>query len=169
MNHRGSATALPVGALLWLLSCVHSQAQIPDAIAEPGAVQIGEYHAEGAQIYECKADASGKLSWQFREPIASLIASGKTVGRHYAGPTWELADGSAVVGKLAGRAPGASSKDIPWLKLSGASERGHGQLTGTTTIQRINTNGGAADGPCDREGQFLSVPYSADYRFLKKS
>jgi Protein of unknown function (DUF3455) len=42
-------------------------------------------HAEGAQIYECKVN-SGKLVWQFREPIAALIADGKTVGRHYAGP-----------------------------------------------------------------------------------
>jgi Protein of unknown function (DUF3455) len=55
-------------------------------------------HAEGAQIYECKANSGGKVVWQFREPIAALIADGKTVGRHYAGPSWEVADGSAVTG-----------------------------------------------------------------------
>ena len=38
-------------------------------------------HAEGAQVYECKADAAGKLAWQFREPVATLIVDGKTVGR----------------------------------------------------------------------------------------
>ncbi len=35
-------------------------------------------------------------SWTFREPIATLLDDGKTVGRHYAGPNWEDNDGSAV-------------------------------------------------------------------------
>src|SRR5712671_2030591 len=85
------------------------RAQIPDAIAAAGGeAQMVTLHAEGAQIYECKADASGKLIWQFREPIATLMLDGKTVGRHFAGPGWELADGSAVTGKMSGRAPGAN-------------------------------------------------------------
>src|ERR1700704_1915263 len=102
------------------------------------------------------------------EPIATLLVDGKTVGRHFAGPGWELADGSAVTGKIAGRAAGATSKDIPLLKLDAASHRGSGQLTGVTTIQRLNTKGGVAEGPCEAAGTFLSVPYSADYTFLKK-
>ena len=53
-------------------------------------------HAEGAQVYECKADSDGKLAWQFREPVATLILDGKTMGRHFAGPSWELADGSSL-------------------------------------------------------------------------
>ena len=48
------------------------------------------------------------------------------------------------------------------------SQRGKGQLTGTTTIQRINTKGGTAEGACDTSGAFQSVPYSADYTFLTK-
>ncbi len=88
-------------------------AQVPDAIAARGEALVATMHAEGAQVYECKADAAGKLAWQFREPIATLLSDGKTVGRHYAGPNWELADGSAVVGKVAARAPGATPKDIP--------------------------------------------------------
>ena len=118
-------------------------------IATPGETLVATIHAEGAQVYECKADASGKLSWQFREPIATLLVDGKTVGRHYAGPNWELADGSAVVGKVAGRAPGATAKDIPLLKLEVTSQRGTGRLTGVTTIQRLNTKGGVAEGPCE--------------------
>ena len=62
---------------------------------------VATIHAQGAQVYECNADAAGKLVWQFREPIATLIVDGKTVGRHYAGPNWEMADGSAVVAKVA--------------------------------------------------------------------
>ena len=99
-------------------------------------------HAQGAQVYECRADKDGKLAWAFREPIASLFLDGKTVGRHYAGPNWEHMDGSAVVAKAAGNAPGATPKDIPWLKLAVTSHRGKGVLSGITTIQRINTSGG---------------------------
>jgi hypothetical protein len=143
-------------------------AQSPEAIAVPGETLIATFHAEGAQLYECKADGSGKLAWQFREPIATLLADGKTVGRHYAGPSWELADSSAVAGKVASRAPGASAADIPLLKLEVTAQRGTGQLTGVTTVQRLNTRGGTADGACATAGAFLSVPYSADYTFFRR-
>ena len=104
----------------------------------------------------------------FREPIATLLLDGKTVGRHYAGPNWEHSDGSAVVGKAIANAPGAAPKDIPWLKLEVTSHRGSGILSGVTTVLRINTVGGKLDGGCDRPGSFQSAPYSADYVFLRK-
>jgi len=144
-------------------------AQLPAAIAAPGETAVVTLHAQGAQIYECKACADGKLAWQFREPIATLFLDGKTIGRHYAGPNWEHIDGSAVVGKAAGSALGATEKDIPWLKLAVSTSRGNGILSGITTVQRINTQGGNAHGACDKEGVFLSVAYAADYVFLKKS
>lgn len=146
-----------------------ASAEVPDAIAAPGELLIATIHAQGAQVYECKADAAGKLAWQFREPVATLLKDGKTVGRHYAGPNWELADGSAVIGKVAGRAPGASANDIPLLKLDVTSRRGTGGLAGVTTIQRLNTKGGVAEGPCATAGAFLSVPYAADYAFYEKA
>jgi hypothetical protein len=151
-----------------VLPLAAARAQVPDAIAAPGETLVATIHAEGAQIYECKADAAGKLAWQFREPIATLLVDGKTVGRHYAGPNWELTDGSAVVGKVSGRAPGASPRDIPLLRLEATSHRGTGQLSGITSIQRLNTRGGVAEGSCETAGTFLSVPYSADYAYLKK-
>jgi hypothetical protein len=146
----------------------NASAQVPAAIAAPGESTVATFHAEGAQVYECKAGADGKLAWAFREPIATLVLDGKTVGRHYAGPNWEHMDGSAVVGKVAGNAPGKTASDIPWLKLDVASQRGSGTLTGVTTVQRINTQGGVHTGACDKAGTFLSAPYSADYVFLKK-
>jgi hypothetical protein len=142
---------------------------LPDAIAAPGETVVLSVHAEGAQVYECKAAADGKLAWAFREPVATLLSEGKTVGRHYAGPNWELADSSAVVGKVIGNAPGATANDIAWLKLEVASRRGSGVLTPVTTVQRINTHGGKLDGSCDKAGEFKSAPYSADYVFLRKN
>jgi hypothetical protein len=143
-------------------------AELPAAIAAPGEIIVLTVHAEGAQVYDCKAGADGKLAWAFREPIATLMADGKTVGRHYAGPNWEDIDGSAVTGKAAGNAPGATANDIPWLKLEVTAHRGNGVLTPVTTVQRINTSGGKLDGACDKAGATKSAPYSADYVFLKK-
>ena len=55
------------------------------------------------------------------------------------------------------------------LKLEVSSRRGAGLLADVTTIQRLNTKGGTAEGACKTAGTFLSVPYSADYAFHKKA
>ncbi len=163
---------MPALALTGLTSAalLHAAAlaEVPDAIAAPGEMLVATVQAVGAQVYECKANAAGKLVWQFREPIATLFLAGKTVGRHYAGPNWEMTDGSVVSAKVAARAPAANPHDIPLLKLDVASRRGAGQLADVTTIQRINTRGGVAEGTCDQAGAFLSVPYTADYVFYRK-
>jgi Protein of unknown function (DUF3455) len=141
---------------------------LPESIQAPGEKVLMTIYAEGAQVYDCKAGADGKLSWTFREPIATLIQDGKTVGRHYAGPHWELMDGGIVQGKVTGRAPGAAVTDIPLLKLEVAARKGQGALTEATTIQRINTRGGQLEGTCLTAGAYRSVAYSTDYVFLKK-
>jgi hypothetical protein len=151
-----------------LLSAAAAETPLPGAIAAPGEATVLTVHAEGAQVYDCKAGSDGKLAWAFREPIATLMADGKTVGHHYAGPNWEHIDGSAVVGKVAGNAPGATANDIAWLKLDVVSHRGSGILTPVTTVQRINTQGGSLQGACDKAGATHSAPYSADYVFLRK-
>src|SRR6266852_3046012 len=127
---------------IWISAAIMSAAAIvpalaqslPDAIAAKGETTVLTVHAEGAQVYDCKAGEGGKLSWQFREPIATLIADGKTVGRHYVGPTWEHADGSRVAGKPVGRTNGATQRDIPWLKLEVVEARGAGTLARVTAI-----------------------------------
>ena len=161
-------TVLALSFLLGVTMNADAETALPDAIAAPGETVVLTVHAEGAQVYECKAGADGKLAWVFREPIATLFVDGKTVGRHYAGPNWEHIDGSLVTAKAAGNAPGATADDIPWLKLQVTASRGSGILTGVTTVQRINTKGGKFAGPCDKAGSFWSAPYSAEYVFLKK-
>jgi Protein of unknown function (DUF3455) len=161
------STAL-AALLMGLSPAVHAAEPLPAAIAVAGETTVLTLHAEGAQVYECKVGADGKLAWAFREPIATLFESGKTVGRHYAGPNWEHADGSAVTGKAVGNAPGATPNDIPLLKLEVVARRGSGVLADISTVQRINTVGGKLDGACDKAGTYRSVPYSADYVFLRK-
>jgi hypothetical protein len=142
-------------ATVWA-SAALAQQPVPPALAAPDQTIIASYHAEGAQIYECKAAADGKLGWAFREPIATLLLNGQTAGRHYAGPTWELTDGGAVVGKASANAPGATANDIPWLKLDVVEKRGGGLLTRSSTVQRLNTRGGVLQGACEQAGSFRS-------------
>jgi hypothetical protein len=151
-----------------LAGATAAETPLPGAIAAPGETAVLSVHAEGAQVYECKAGADGKLAWAFREPVATLMADGKTVGRHYAGPNWEDVDGSAVTGKTIGNAPGATANDIAWLKLEVTARRGSGILSAVTTVQRINTQGGQLAGACDKQGATKSAPYSAEYVFLRK-
>ncbi|WP_315741440.1 MULTISPECIES: DUF3455 domain-containing protein [unclassified Bradyrhizobium] len=160
-------------ALLILVAALTGSARagettIPDALIAPGEKVVLTLHAEGAQVYECKTDKDGKLAWTFREPIATLMEDGKTVGRHYAGPNWEHQDGSVVTGRVVGTAIGATENDIAWLKLNAVGHRGDGVLANITTVQRVNTKGGVLEGACDAAGTYRSVPYSADYVFLRK-
>jgi uncharacterized protein DUF3455 len=155
-----------------ILLATQSAAQISSVNSDRDETELVTLHAEGAQLYECKRASgnkpeAGALTWQFREPIAALTLDGKTVGRHYAGPAWDYYDGSEVKGKVIASAPGATLNDIPWLKLEIVDHRNSGILSNVTAVRRINTKGGLAHGSCERAGDFLGVPYSADYVFMR--
>ena len=124
-------------------------------------------HGEGAQIYECKVSDGGSLVWTFREPIASLMVGGKTVGHHYAGPRWALADGSTVQGKVSATLPGETTADISQLKLDVIAHQGKGALDQASLVYRVGTHGGTLSGVCAMAGALRSVAYSADYLFEK--
>jgi hypothetical protein len=155
-----------------ILSIAQASAQTPPAISGLGGTEIITLHAAGAQIYDCKPDGGNTaepraLTWQFREPIATLMFDGRSVGRHYAGPNWDHVDGSGVKGRVVASAPGATSSDIASLELEVVEHRGNGILSAATAVRRINTKGGIAKGSCESAGSYLSVPYSADYVFLR--
>jgi hypothetical protein len=134
----------------------------------PGEFLAATLHAEGAQVYHCKPDCEGKLVWQFREPVAILLLNGKTAGRHFAGPSWEMIDGRVASAKVTAQAAGVTQDDIPLLLLEVTASRGQGLLSGITTIHRLNTIGGMAQGPCVSVGRLKSVPYSADYVLIRR-
>lgn len=151
--HRAVAQATPVSA--------------PAAFDVTDRAAILVVHATGAQIYECKVDASGAANWVFREPIATLVQDGGTIGHHYVGPTWELADGEVVRGKQSATAPGATPSDVALLKLDVAEYRGNGALKNAKLVLRLNTRGGVLQGECQKTGELRAEPYSADYAFLR--
>ena len=166
--HAMRLAGLSIACGLSLAAGAAGAQDLPAAIAAASKTVLLETHAEGAQIYECTAAPAGTAAaWHLREPIATLIADGKTVGRHFAGPNWELASGARVTGKVLASAPGTTPKDIPWLKLDVTSHQGSGLLDGATLVQRIDTKGGVFDGACSPLGALHAEPYSATYLFLK--
>jgi len=126
--------------------------------------------ARGVQIYECRANRAGEYEWAFVAPEAELFdASGtKKIGKHYAGPHWESADGSVIVGVTKERADAPADGSIPWLLLSAKSVGPEGSFSRFTSVQRVHTVGGTAPkGGCfeAESGKQLRVGYTADYIF----
>lgn len=159
-----------------LTACAHDRAVPPTGV--PVLVQVSEgqvlmrmLHGSGVQIYQCSADPQNakRFAWVFQSPAADLAErSGKDVGRHYAGPTFEGNDGSKVVAEVVATDKGPNATAIPWLLLRAKSNAGKGIFAKTQSIQRLHTIGGLApDGGCDAShaGQRSRVPYSADYYF----
>lgn len=127
--------------------------------------------ASGVQIYECSAnqDQPARFDWVFKAPEAELFdRTGRRVGKHYAGPTWESTDGSLVVGEVKARDAGPDPGAIPWLLLSAKSNSGTGVFSQIKSIQRLQTVGGKAPStPCSQDNakQVVRVPYKAAYYF----
>ena len=119
--------------------------------------------AKGVQIYECR-----EAKWVFVAPEAELFdRAGKKIGTHYAGPHWEAADGSKIIGAVKQRADAPGAGNIPWLLLGTKSVGNEGSFSKVTSIQRVATNGGVAPaGTCANAGEKARVPYSADYYFF---
>ena len=145
---------------------------IPAELAVPEGGRLSFWlKARGVQVYACKQAADGGAAWTFVEPDADLFGPLGLfqVGHHYAGPTWELDDGSTVVGaRVAGVTVDTTA--IPWLLLKAVSTTGPGLLSKVTYIQRVQTTGGIApNSGCDAShvGASADVPYTAIYTFYR--
>jgi Protein of unknown function (DUF3455) len=150
-------------------------AQTPAAVTPPAGNEAAfTLSAAGDLSYECKAaaDKPGTYAWTFVGPNARLWDAGKReVGRYYAGPTWESADGSKVAGTQLAVAPGAAGA-IPLQLVQVTTAAGDGVMAGVTYVQRLKTVGGVAPSmpacTAGSVGTKATVPYSADYVFFKK-
>ena len=128
--------------------------------APPGARLLLEAKGAGSQIYSCKDS-----QWVLKAPDARLLdAEGKVIGKHFAGPTWQLNDGSEVKGKLIASQPAPDGKSIAWLLVGAVPGSGSGKFADVTYIRRTETEGGAAPKEGCTSGE-LSVHYAAKYSF----
>jgi hypothetical protein len=145
-------------------------AAVPESLRVPdGQVLLLRAAARGAQIYTCKVTTAEPTAfeWALKAPDAELFdQGGARIGRHYAGPTWESADGSRVVGEVEQRS--AVQGAIPWLLLRARSNEGAGVFASVKYIQRVDTVGGVAPSSgCDaaHADAEARVDYSANYDF----
>ena len=140
-----------------------STVQVPDNLKPDAGESLARIvPAKGVQIYECR-DAK----WAFVAPEAELFdRAGKKIGTHYAGPHWEAADGSKILGAVKARADAPAAGNIPWLLLGAKSVGNDGAFSRVTSIQRVATAGGVAPAGTCSSGKRISVPYTADYYFF---
>src|SRR5437899_10113760 len=85
------------------------------------------------------------------------------------GPHWESTDGSKVLGTVKERADAPVADAIPWLLLAAKSVGSAGAFSKVTSIQRVNTAGGAAPRVgCSQAaaGALARIDYTADYYFF---
>src|SRR4051794_32255322 len=150
-----------------------STESIPANLMPPASsVLLFELRAQGVQIYACETDPNDASSfvWTFQAPEADLLnARGEVVGHHFAGPTWQGQDGSAVVGTVLERADAPDTGAIPWLLLEAMDHAGSGVFSTVTHIQRLDTSGGVAPSEgCDEAhaGTETREPYEATYAFF---
>ena len=141
---------------------------VPDNLKPPtSAKMILEAHAAGDQVYAC--DGS---NWVLSRPDAKLFdETGKQIGTHFAGPTWESSDGSRVIGKAVANAT-PDSNSIAWLLVEAREHEGDGLMSRVAFVQRLSTSGGKAPaGGCDAEhkGKETRSHYTAIYVFYAGS
>ena len=175
MYRRTSALAL---LLLASTGCATTEPAAPPSV--PAAIGAGPDEslaliapAQGVQIYQCRASTTrpGAYEWAFVAPDADLFdLQGRKIGRHYAGPHWELNDGSKVLASVKARADAPQAQAIPWLLLAARSVGPEGALSQVSSIQRTDTVGGLApEGGCSQAtaGQSTRVHYTANYYFFR--
>ena len=145
---------------------------LPVPLTVGNSVVLLKAQATGVQIDACKANpAVGNVprtyAWVFQAPEADLSGSdGGKLGRHYAGPTWEAADGSKVVGSLLASA--SSPGNVPWLLLAAKSTTGKGLFSNITYGECVFTSGGTAPrsgAAATHAGTQVRVPYTTAYIF----
>jgi hypothetical protein len=133
------------------------------------ATLVLQARGEGVQIYTCTKDAD--WGWKLKAPDATLFDQhGNAIGKHFAGPTWRLNDGSEAKGKAIETRP--QPVTIPWLILAAHSTGGPGTLSHVDMVRRTETHGGSAPSTgCDAEhaGAEVRIPYSAIYGFFDTS
>jgi len=149
---------------------------VPEALDVSANQELAlQARASGVQIYVCTASSDAALfDWKLKAPEADLFdRSGRKIGRHFAGPTWEAVDGSKVGATVKARVDAPDGKAIPWLLLAATSNEGSGVLGRVANIQRLNTAGGSNPPAqaCDaaHAGTESRVPYTATYYFYAAS
>ena len=131
--------------------------------------------ASGTEVYECRASltAPEQYRWVFVAPDATLNdpASGHDVAAYRAIDQWNSLTDLSSVSAVLRATQEAGTDDLPWAYLRAIPASQDGMFAGVTSIQRVNTRGGAAprDGcGTDTAGSEARVPFTAEFYFYKR-
>ncbi|HYZ73882.1 MAG TPA: DUF3455 domain-containing protein [Chthoniobacterales bacterium] len=168
MRIRQLANSVLVLSCLTFCHSLMAQGFLP--LPENSAI-VSAVAGEGVQIYESKPNPSGGFKWSLKGPEADLKGlSGEILGKHGAGPSWTMDDGSSIVGNLPPLDTVVASKGVPWLLLSVKSKSGSGILNQVDYVVRVAADGGIAPAePPKTGGEIIRVRYRAIYLFLHKA
>jgi hypothetical protein len=153
---------------------VRAAEAVPAALQPPAGYTLAyTAKAKGVQIYTSTAEAGGAPKWVLETPLAELTTPKGPI-HHYAGPSWEAADGSKVARDkdtpVAMVPAKRASADIPWLLVKVTADPAAGMLSKVGYVQRIVTHGGVAPAtPPVRADTKVGVPYTATYVFYAKA
>jgi len=163
-----SMRILPVSLIAFTVSLAVQQ--LSESIDVPRDARVVlQAKGNGVQIYACTAANDG-AKWVLKGPDAKLLdAAGKTIGSHFAGPTWKLEDGSQVQGELMASQPALQANSVAWLLLRARPGTATGALAAVAFVRRTETQGGVAPAlSCVNAhdvGMTVRIPYSATYTF----
>jgi hypothetical protein len=157
---RVGTSAMILAFACWALDSIAQTAKEPIDVP-PHSRLLLRAVGSGDQVYGC-IDGS----WVLKAPDAKLLnQDGSVIGRHFAGPTWQLNDGSWVKGKAVAKQVAPDATAVPWLLLEPVGATG--RLGAVRFIQRTETHGGnAPDGSCSQNAM-RRVPYTATYSFYE--
>jgi len=127
--------------------------------------------ADGVQIYQCSALPAGGYAWVLTAPDVTLYDGTRSVARLASPNHWESLEDRSSVSGIPRRMQAAGGGNIPWELLGALPVGDEGMFAGVTSIQRVNTQGGAAPaGGCDdtHVGEEARAAFTADYYFYKR-
>jgi len=130
--------------------------------------------ADGVQVYQCQAVPadSNAYAWFLVAPDATLSDGTGTVARLASPDHWNSLHDLSGVSAVPLRMQPAGSANLPWELLHAVPDGSPGMFAGVTSIQRVNTRGGAAPtAGCDEThvGDEARVAFTADYYFYKST
>jgi len=174
-----------MGHRLLLLAAALSAIPAAAAIAEPDGIAASlrapaseapafVLNGNGVYIYQCRQSVSdpNTYAWAFVVPDATLYEGTRSVARHATVGLYEaLSDRSSVSGVVRS-SQAAGTANLPWVLIRAQPIGESGLFANVSSIQRVNTTGGAAPtsgcGP-DNTGEEARVAYQADYYFYKRT
>jgi hypothetical protein len=123
----------------------------------------------GVLVYRC-GPLGARYGWAYTAPDATLYEGGREVARHTSPTLWESTVDRSSFTAVPRATLRAGPGNLPWQLMRAAGMGETGMFVGITSVQQVDTSGGAAPaGGCDesRAGEEARVPFTARYVFYR--